>query len=177
MLLHSLNEGALSDSMRDAVVVVILKPGKPPDLWLCIGLFFLLNADAKLLAKIPVTHLNFLTSCFSASGSISLTHSLSIGHIRDLGVLGCIILGCTISKRHQCRSLRRKIILVCRWHPFIPQWYDLLLAEDFSYYRSFGSFSEICINWDKSLLFSPFTPCTLGLLSIHSLIGWMSLNT
>lgn len=58
MLLTSLRDGALPDTMSEAVIVVIPKPGKDPEICKSYRPISLINVDAKFLAKILATQLN-----------------------------------------------------------------------------------------------------------------------
>lgn len=72
MLLSSLREGALPASMSEAVIVVIPKPGKDPELCKSYCPISLIDVDAKLLAKILATRLNGVITALVHHGSIRL---------------------------------------------------------------------------------------------------------
>lgn len=58
MIVKSLKEGTLPASMAEAIIVVIPKPGKDPELCTSYRPISLLNADAKILTKVLARRLN-----------------------------------------------------------------------------------------------------------------------
>lgn len=64
LLAKSLEEGTLPDSMHDAVIVVITKPGKDPTLCSSYRPISRLNMDTKTLSKILENQLNAVIMAF-----------------------------------------------------------------------------------------------------------------
>lgn len=58
MISQALKEGTLPASMAEAIIVVVPKPGKDPEVYASYRPISLLNVDAKILTKVLVRRLN-----------------------------------------------------------------------------------------------------------------------